>query len=212
MINLRDTLALLAAERPVFHSEADFQHALAWLIHERNPAARIRLEYRLSEQERECLDLWVQDDECALAMELKYPTRLLTAEYAGEQFWLKNHSARDITRYDFIKDICRLERSVLARPGVTGYAVLLTNDSGYWTLPAHTETIDAAFRLHEAAQLSGTLAWAAHTGAGTMDGREAALELRGSYEMSWHDYSTVGSNPNEGRFRYLLVRVDSESL
>jgi hypothetical protein len=143
---------------------------------------------------------------------LKYTTRQLSVEHAGEQFWLKNHSAHDIRRYDFIKDITRLERSVRAKPGLTGYAVLLTNDSGYWTSPPRSDTNDAAFRLHEGAWLSGTLAWALDTSAGTMEGREAALELRGSYALSWHDYSIVGANASNRRFRYLLVRVDSESL
>lgn len=212
MIDLRDTLATLSEEHPVFHSEANFQHALAWLIHRRNPDARIRLEYRLSRQEREYLDLWIQDDACTLAIELKYMTRKLSVEHAGEWFLLANHSAQDIRRYDFVKDIRRLEGAMLARQGVVGYAVLLTNDSGYWTAPSRTDTVDAAFRLHEGACLSGSQAWASHTGAGTMKGRESAITLRGSYEMSWRDYSMVGSDPNAGRFRYLLVRVDPYAL
>ena len=212
MIDLTDTLAHLSKQRPIFHSEADFQHALAWLIHQRNPGAAIRLEYRLFGLEPLYLDLWVQDGESALAIELKYPTRRIDVEYAGEQFLLMNHSARDIRCYDFIKDIRRLERCTLAKPGVTGYAVLLTNDGSYWTSPAHAETIDADFRIHEGSHLSGTLAWGPHTGAGTMKGRESALTLRGSDALSWHVYSTVGANPNDGSFRYLLVCVDPESL
>ena len=45
-----------------------------------------------------------------------------------------------------------------------------------------------------------------------MKGRESAFELRGSYQMRWRDYSLVGANPNGGRFRYLLVRVDLNGL
>jgi hypothetical protein len=82
MINLGDTLTLLSERRPIFHSEADFQHALALRIHQSNEAARIRLEYRLSQ--REYLDLWVQDDACALAIELKYTTRNLSVEHDAE--------------------------------------------------------------------------------------------------------------------------------
>ena len=82
MINLGDTLTLLSERRPIFHSEADFQHALALRIHQSNEAARIRLEYRLSQ--REYLDLWVQDDACALAIELKYTTRKLSVEHDAE--------------------------------------------------------------------------------------------------------------------------------
>ena len=33
MLAVRDLMAGLAESRKVFHSEADFQHALAWHIH-----------------------------------------------------------------------------------------------------------------------------------------------------------------------------------
>lgn len=36
----------LASTRPIFHSEADFQHALAMLIARQHPTARLRLETR----------------------------------------------------------------------------------------------------------------------------------------------------------------------
>jgi hypothetical protein len=36
----------LALRRPVFHSEADFQHGLAWQIQLDHPDARVRLETR----------------------------------------------------------------------------------------------------------------------------------------------------------------------
>jgi len=37
----------LAHCQPIFHSEADFQHALAWRLHELWPEARIRLDGKL---------------------------------------------------------------------------------------------------------------------------------------------------------------------
>jgi hypothetical protein len=197
MINLGATLALLSEQRPIFHSEADFQHALAWLIHLRYPDAQLRLEYRLFREEPLYLDLWILNDECTLAIELKYPTRQLSAQHTDEQFCLKNHSAQDVIRYDFIKDISRLERSVLKIPGVIGYAILLTNDSAYWTPSPHPDTTDAALRLHEGANLSGSLEWAPHAGAGTMKGRESALELRGSYQLSWSEYSPLDGHPKK---------------
>lgn len=41
--SLKATLQSLSTDRPIFHSEHDFQHALAWAIHERVPNAHIRL-------------------------------------------------------------------------------------------------------------------------------------------------------------------------
>jgi len=36
----------LSQTRPIVHSEADFQHALAWQMHVENPNAVVRLETR----------------------------------------------------------------------------------------------------------------------------------------------------------------------
>jgi hypothetical protein len=44
IVELNQIIQKLANERPIFHSEADFQHGLAWLIHEEFPSCRMRLE------------------------------------------------------------------------------------------------------------------------------------------------------------------------
>ena len=44
MLDIDGLMTGLAGTRKVFHSEADFQHALAWQIHEAMPESRIRLE------------------------------------------------------------------------------------------------------------------------------------------------------------------------
>jgi len=43
VIDLQACLTDLAQQRPLFQSEADFQHALAWQLHAMEPAARVRL-------------------------------------------------------------------------------------------------------------------------------------------------------------------------
>jgi len=60
MTNVAAMLSSLTIERPIFHSEADFQHALAWQIHTTMPEAKVRLEYRLRLKETMNLDIWVQ--------------------------------------------------------------------------------------------------------------------------------------------------------
>ena len=45
---LHTTMDSLAAKRPIFHSEADFQHALAWEVQLAHPNAGIRLEKRVA--------------------------------------------------------------------------------------------------------------------------------------------------------------------
>lgn len=208
MINLDTALQSLSRERPIFHSEADFQHALAWHIHQQHPDARVRLEYRPFPHEPLYLDLWIRNNDGALAIELKYPTHELSVECAGERFSLSNHAAQPERRHDFVADIERLERVAGAVPHVVGYAILLTNVSAYWAPGNLPDAVDAAFRIHEGVELSGSREWSKHAGAGTTKGREKALDLTGSYTMAWHDYSTIGNDQRAGRFRYVLVRVN----
>lgn len=59
--------------RPVFYSEADFQHALAWDIHLAEPNARLRLETPLLAGGRERLDVLAHTGSGRYAIELKYP-------------------------------------------------------------------------------------------------------------------------------------------
>ncbi|MBI3914108.1 MAG: hypothetical protein HY327_07980 [Chloroflexi bacterium] len=114
MSPIAESLNTLSKYRPVFHSEADFQHAFAWEIHQRFPTASIRLERPfLSGNNQLHLDILVIREADILAIELKYKTRGLSLRLGDEQFALKDQSAQDLGRYDFIKDIQRLEQIVL---------------------------------------------------------------------------------------------------
>jgi len=110
-LQLPDVLRGLAKQRPLFHSEADFKHALAWEIQGRFPHAEVRLEVPLSDR-RERLDMLVRVDGTTYALELKYKTRGITFELAGEKIQVRDQGAPDTGRYDFLKDLGRLERFV----------------------------------------------------------------------------------------------------
>jgi hypothetical protein len=207
MIDVDSLLEGLSATRPLFHSEADFQHAFAWAIHGKLPLASVRLELPIHADERDAhLDLWLAEGERSLAIELKYKTRGTTAIHHGESFRLKNHSAQDLGRYDFIKDIMRLEGFLRAAHAGAGWAIILTNDSLYWQAPARQAGIDAAFRLHDGHPLSGRLAWGPGASAGTTKNREAPLLLRGTYVPRWRDYSDI-HGAKDSRFRYLAIPI-----
>jgi len=206
-INIHQMLADVASNRSIFHSEADFQHALAWELHRRFPDASIRLEKPIATKEGVAhLDILVQRGPALLAIELKYKTRKLSVAVDGEAYSLRNHGAQDIGRYDFIKDIRRLEEISEAHPGAVGYAVLLTNESSYWRPPASGNTVDAAFRLHDGRVLSGDVAWGSCASAGTMKSREKAISLRAAYPLEWCDFSSLATGI-ESAFRYLAVPV-----
>ena len=210
-MDFRELMATLAAQRPIFHSEADFQHALAWLIHEVRPEARVRLEIpRDIDGRRAHVDVWIEDGE-RLAIELKYLTSAVHADVAGEAFQLRSQAAQDLGRYDILKDLVRVERLVAADVADRGIVVALTNDSAYWRGPGlGTSPNYADLRLLEGRALNGTMAWGPATGTGTMRGREAPIELRGNYVCEWTDYSLVDTGSTTTRFRCLLLETSAE--
>ena len=213
-LTIIDVLAALAKQRPVFHSEADFQHAIAWEIHQRLPRASVRLERPVEVSHLNKLlhvDIWIEQDGDVIALELKYKTRALQVCVGKEQYALRSQSAQDIGRYDFIKDIERVENIVADRaPHATGYAILLTNDPSYWTRSLNDNTVDVKFRLHEGSNLHGSLDWGLRASPGTRSGREQTLRLRVSYALRWEDYSRP-DHGSYGRFRYLVAEVKSEA-
>jgi hypothetical protein len=203
--NLHRILRTLAKKRPIFHSEKDFQHALAWKIQAADPTTSIRLELPVTgnaDRGRIHLDLLVESRRQRCAIELKYKTAKMKAEVHNELFSLSNQGAQDFGRYDFLKDVTRLERYVASTRNSIGYAILLTNDQCYWSEVGPT-LAGAEFSIHHTREIPSDLEmrWAAHTG--FVGGREEPILLGSCYVCSWADYSTVAGR----RFRYLLLKV-----
>lgn len=207
-LDLASTLRQLSMQRPIFHSERDFQHALAWEIQLQHPTARLRLEPRPRRAIH--LDLLVCLGERRTAVELKYLAAGFLGADSGEAYDLPNRGAQDISRYDVVKDIVRVEALVADGYADDGYVVALTNDGSYWRVNRRTDTIDAAFRIHEGELLHGTRAWPPLAGKGTTRGRETPLTLAGQYDCRWQDYSRMATATNQVvEFRYLLVAVNT---
>lgn len=205
MIDIHDLMSRLAVERPIFHSEADFQHSLAWLIHRDRPDSHVRLETRPERGVH--LDLLIVDER-RTAIELKYLARRFEGTVQGEPFDLPNQGAHDISRHDVCKDIVRVEKLLADGYADEGWAVVLTSDQGYWRAGTKADPIDAHFRLHEGRVIEGDLAWGALAGAGTTRRRDTPLRVRGRYECRWHQYSTIprpSGRPVE--LRFLALRI-----
>lgn len=207
-MNILAAIETLSHKRKAFHSEADFQFSLAWEIQESKPECQVRLEYSPS-----AINPAVHIDICVLfkneviPIELKYLKKKLKFQENGEQFDLRDNGAQDISRYDFLKDVQRIEHFKQSLPGVKqGYVILLTNDPAYWTAKNNRNTIDNSFLIDEGKSITGKLAWAEHAGPGTMKGREKPIEIEGCYFVQWHDFSFVNSS-SAGTFRYLMIDV-----
>lgn len=205
-VDVEDLLRRLAQSRPVFHSEADMQHAVAWEAHGLDPRLQVRLETQPEPNVRLDLAFSLPEASRYTAMELKYLTAGWSGELGGEQFALKNHGAQDIRAYDVVKDIARLERFVAGRPDWNGVFVCIANDPMYWRGVTHGRATNAdAFRVYDGTVLTGERAWGPNTGQGTMKGRVDPIALVGEYRLAWRDYARVDGS--RGLFRYLLVEV-----
>lgn len=207
-VDLVACLQELAGLRPAFHSEADFQLALAWTIQTRHPSARIRLEQRVLDQPRIELDILVMLDGLRMATELKYLRARLDATVDTERFTL-SLGAPDLERYDTIKDITRIERLLAEDVIDAGAVIALSNNPAFWSRSSSGKpTGYDQFRLHDGTTLTGTVDWGASAGPGTRRNREVAHTLRGTYPLRWWPYSRVAESSG-GEFRALIVQVEA---
>ena len=203
MIVIEDLMARLAIRRPVFCSEADFQHELAYEIRKSDPSLNVRLEWPLTRPARGAIDLIVIG-ETRFALELKYLCKSFSTTIDDEPIILNQHGAHDQRRYDVCKDVTRME----AYAQTSGYGagvLVLTNDPSYWQDRARTNTVDAAFNLSHLRELTGKLAWHELAKPGTTKNREAALEIEGRYALTWQDYTRL--DDRAGLFRYLWIPI-----
>ena len=206
-LDIHGLMQELSNSRPIFHSEADFQHALAWHIHNMMPNSQVRLEYpNRHDDSTRYLDVWLPQEK--IAIELKYPTRELELNRDSEHFRLVSHYDQRYRRYGFIKDIQRLEQVVKERDASGGFAVLLTNDAYYWKSPIKSwrTKSDGDFRLHEGRKVTGRLAWSESARERTEGNRRESIGIAGSYVLRWRKYSNFVGEEN-GRFQYLAVAV-----
>lgn len=192
----------LSKKRPVFHSEADFQHALAWLIHEKYPAISIRLERPFGNVGE--IDILLLRDNSEFLLELKYKTCKTLIKFNGEQYNLKSHGAQPLGRYDGIKDISRVELS--ERPGAT---IFLTNESQYWRVSPSGN--GAAFSMQDGRNIYSPikLEWTNTENTNSIGAeRINPIELHSNYVFCWRKFSQIDRNI----FRYLLIMVNPPRL
>jgi hypothetical protein len=201
--DIKELLLGLAINRPVFHSEADFQYALAMEMSHRHPDSSVRLEYRPLPEESVYVDIWT----ASTAIELKYMTKRLDVVVNGERFLLRNQGAHDVVAYDVWKDVVRLERVVQETSAANGILVVLANDPLYWRPPSRPGAGYDAFRLHHGRVASGELGWGDRAGPGTRRGREVVHLLSGTYDVQWFPYSRVASD-GPGEFRGFLLEIE----
>ena len=215
IFNIKDVLKNLAAKNRLFSCEADFQFALAWEIKERYSklckGIDIHLEYAQTREEIEkytYTDIVVGfPDKTRIPIELKYKTAKFDGYYNGVKYYLKDQIAYNLARYDFVKDISRLEGFVANKQNqaYVGYGIFLTNDHNYWTdFNRKNPPLDSAFRIHEGKELKGKLEWGMGTSVNILKSRPNPIQLHYTYTMHWDDY--IFLTPKL-KFKYIVVEV-----
>ena len=205
MIDFDQLLRTLSRHRPLFHSEADFQHEIANTLRWMLPSGKVRLEVPLERPLNTAVDVLVWNNHLRLALELKFITKKLESVVDEEFFSLKTQGATDTRRYDVLKDVVRMEKFAAHLAHQCAAVIVVTNDPAYWNGPKSMVTNDACFSLRQGRKISGKLEWAETTGVGTKKGRELPINLRNEYLMQWQPYSTVDAK--NGCFKSLVLKV-----
>jgi hypothetical protein len=208
-MNIDTLLEKLAVKRPIFHSEADFQHELAWLIHEEYPNAKIRLETPIGDETAtKHLDLLVIIGTLKIAIELKYKKTKLQIQVDSETFNLKPDTSLDTCRFDFLKDVSRIEECIENKQAEIGYAIMLTNVDVFWREMAPGQNSEQFF-LHEGRKIAKNvpMKWHEKASTGTLAGRVDGLTLSNDYQIHWQDYSFLGEK-EQINFKYLALKIN----
>ncbi len=213
VFDIEKCISQLKERRKIFHSEADFQFALAWEIQNLYQYANIRLEYSPKEFSEWHIDIIVYIDNKCIPIELKYKTASYeftppkdNFHIGHETYKLKTHGAQNLGNYDFVKDVERLEKLSTALPEYyKGYAIWLTNDKAYKKPPSKSGTQYEQFSVHENSVKTGEMEWLLNPSDGTIKGREKNITLKDKYKINWKQYSLIGDN--NGEFYYCVVPV-----
>lgn len=207
VFRLEPAIAELQRRRKIFVSEADFQLELAWIIKEQYPEARVRLEYCSEFAPNVHLDILVIINGRWIPIELKYKTKGCCKTVDGEVFNLKNHSAKDVNCYLYLKDLQRIEYIRTRAPEfLEGYTIFITNDLSYTKKPLKENCIYQQFSLEDGTVKTGLLDWSASAGEGTKKNCQNPITLQDSYPLKWREYSRI-DDTQTGTFVYLASKI-----
>ncbi len=198
----------LKTKRKLFVSEADFQLEIAWVIKEIYQNAKVRLEYTPSFNPDMHIDILVMLDNKWIPIELKYKTKGCTYNFDGDFYQLKNHSAKDVNCYLYLKDIQRIET---IKQNINnfqeGYTIFITNQINYSEPPKKINCVYKDFSLENGIEKKGTLDWSPEASEGTKKNCEEPIVLKQKYTISWKEFSKLDDS-NTGTFIYLVNKIN----
>jgi len=211
---LNNVMRSLSLRRPVFHSEADFQHELAIELVKNGYQVRLEVPREITINGtlvRAEIDLLIHDGKIWIAIELKYVKTESTIEHCGEVFQLKETWLSNLSRFDCFADCQRIEAFVDACYANVGYSVFLTNKADAWEKDiSNKNNLARSFSIHEGRIiLSNTpLNWYPNDPTeGSVSSKRlppySPITLIRERTIEWFDYSYFESVHQ--KFKYLIL-------
>ncbi len=224
--DIENILIKLHEKRPIFHSEGDFQFSLGCEIQSMYPNVKIIVERPLyverpvdekipsrgTKPVTEHIDMFLYDGPNRIGIELKF----IKAKFSYKDDWgdycLKPSLANDLSCYDILKDIHRLENYAQIDKIIdSGYAITITNISTLWKKHCDGSDYDH-FRVFDGRKLHGTIDWLSDEVAKKKEYRSKSINLNGNYTVNWHEYP---KSPKEqeskkhynNKFKYMIFEV-----
>jgi len=211
-MDMQSVMNELGKKRPVFHSEADFQFALAWMIQKKHPDVRIRLEYPYLCKEpfygknkkaktKLNIDILIWQGDNVIPIELKYLTSKISKyeDKKNNEIFNVNSKGKKWGRLDTLEDIARIEHFKNENANCeVGYSIMLTNDASYEQNPPENDKIAKNLKL------TGTIG-GKYDYYGNADQRATVL-INGNYQADWARYSPIHGEKVIS-FRYMMVKI-----
>ena len=226
---LEKCMKSLSNKRRIFHSEADFQFALAWEIKENyKDDVNIRLEYPVDKMNIDIVVFFGENNKQMIPIELKWLRTKFECYIGGEKFQLALSGADAEVRYDCLKDIKRIENiSEIRDDFLEGYTIWISNIETHFTGEHKYMQFDISQdetqkgkiywdknEQDEIKNIDGTLKKSLREG----DSRCNVIELKDSYTFSWEDYSIIDKSEiddkkyhKQNKFKYCITTIKKPS-
>lgn len=164
---IREAINILKTERPIFHSEDDFKFDFSRVLYGLlGDNYELRLErpqdIKMINRDgsiqviRAPIDIIVinKKENIIYPIELKYKTNEFTTNFCDENYKLKKHGAPDIGRFNFRKDIYRIEQLIHhSENTIKGYFIVITNENEYLQDISTKNNLDKHYSFHQDAEL-----------------------------------------------------------
>jgi hypothetical protein len=215
---LGNILESLSKRRPIFHSEADFQHELAIELKIEGFSCRLERPVSVKYNGKEVtayVDILAKcnNGEKWTAIELKYVTVKLDYTHGGERFTLANNWGPNLSRFDCLADWLRVSKIVESRHAENGYSIYLTNSEKAWSDNImRLGNLGAAFSIHGGREICANdqMDWPKGIKLSSVSDKRlnpyAPIVAPSNQVIKWVEYSNFAVS--NGILKYLILSPD----